>query len=63
MTVEELEVVLRNIKNKSTEVRMTSSSYYSSGTEVNGYYLDKDSSNNNEVLFLTNLYVQPRILV
>ena len=55
MTVKELEAILCTVKNKELPVCMNG--YYVN--DVNGYYYDK--KDDEDVLILTNNYVQPRI--
>ena len=55
MTVKELEIALDGIKNKDQKVVMAG--YYN--LEVNGYY--EDTKEDENVLILTHLNVQPRI--
>jgi len=54
MTVSELEAILAAVKNK--EMVVCNNNYCSS--EINGYYINK--RDNEEALFLTDLFVQPR---
>ena len=55
MTVKELEAILSTVENKELNVVMNG--YYVN--DVNGYYYDK--KDDEDVLVLTNNYVQPRI--